>query len=112
MLGQSSPKDSKIYHSIVSAYLFLDENGNIDIEEIDSVTDDDESSEIFCDKERMLLDFIDIGDKEVHYFMAHIKAWFHTYYDYLDGYQCEIEYEVNELKSIDDFKKISFNEKI
>lgn len=106
MLGQSKPKDSKCFNAIVSAHIFIDEDGRKDIEILDFVQDDDEFTDIFCDKDHMLLEEIDIGDKNEHYFMAHIRAWFHTYYDYFDGQQADVESVITELKSIEDFTNL------
>lgn len=109
MFAQSKVEDSKSYHAIVSAHIFTDENGNKDIEILDFAEDDDEGTEIFCDKDHMLLDYIDIGEKEQYFFMAHIRAWFHSYYDYFDGYQAEVESEITELKSISDFAQLKLS---
>jgi hypothetical protein len=106
MFGQSEVKDSESFHAIVSAHIYIDENGKKDIEIFDFIHDDDKGTDIFCDIEYTLLDFIDIGDKEEHFFMAHVRSWFHSYYDYFDGYQAEVEAEVQELKSIKDFAEL------
>jgi hypothetical protein len=109
LFGQSEFKNSEPFHAIVSAYIFKDEKGNTEIEIFDFIHNDDNGSEIFCDIEYILRDYLEFGDKEEHYFMAHVKSWFHTYHDYFDGYQCEVESEVSELKTINDFAKIKFD---
>lgn len=109
LFGQSNVKNSEAFHAIVSAHMYRDDNGKIDIEILDFIHNDDEGSEIFCDIEYTLRDYLDFEDKEEHYFMAHVKSWFHTYYDYYDGYQCEVESEVSELKNISDFAKLELS---
>lgn len=106
MFGQSKLKDSKPFHAIVSAYMFKDDDGDTCIELLDFIHNDAEGTEIFCDIEYTLKDYLDFGGKEESYFMAHVKSWFYSYYDYFDGYQSEVESEVTELKSIDDFTKL------
>lgn len=111
MLGQPKPKDSKCFNAIVSAHLFIDEHGKEAIEILDFVQDDDESTDIFCDKEDMLLTSISLGEYEERFFMAHIRAWFHTYYDYYDGPQGEVESVVTELKTMDAFANLKLHHK-
>ena len=107
MFGQQLPKISEPFHAIVSAHMYRDDNGSIDIEILDFVHNDDKGSEIFCDIEYTLRDNIDFGDKEEHFFMAYVKGWFYTYHDYFDGTQCEAEFEVKELKTINDFAELN-----
>ncbi|MFJ5713132.1 hypothetical protein [Neobacillus sp. NPDC093127] len=106
MFGQSEVKNSEPFYAIVSAHMFRDDNKNAEIEILDIVHTDYDHSEIFCDIEYMVRDALDFGDKEEHFFMASVKAWFHSYHDYFDGYQCEVESVITEIKSIDELKKI------
>lgn len=109
MFGQSKVKNSEPFHAVVSAHMFVDEKGAIDVEVLDFIHDDYDQSDIFCDIEYTLRDYIDFGDKKEHFFMAYVKGWFHSYYDYFDGFQCEAEFEVTELKTINDFKNINLS---
>jgi len=102
LFGQSDVKNSETFHAIVSAHMFRDDYGKINIEILDFIRNDDDS-EIFCDIEYTLRDYLDFGNKEEYYFLAHVKSWFNSYHDYYDGYQCEVESEVIELKSIISF---------
>lgn len=109
MFGQSKPKNSDCYNAIVSAHIFIDEKERKSIEILDIVQSDDEFTDIFCDIEDMLIEEVEIGEKEQHFFMAHIRAWFHSYYDYHDGHQAEVESDITELKNIADFANLKFN---
>lgn len=109
MFANTKPKDSESYHTIVSAHIYLDENGQKDIEIFNIVDSDDEHTDVFEDIDGTLLETIevDFSESESYFFMAHVRSWFHTYEDYFDGTQCEVESEVKELKDMNDFKVIN-----
>lgn len=110
MFFQAQSEYSKFYHAIVSAHIYVDEKGVKDIEILDFVESEDEGLEIFEDIDYTLLELVDIGGKEQHYFMAHVKARYHTYNDYFDGVQGDVESEVTELKSIRDFSELELED--
>lgn len=107
MFGPTKPANSSCFNTIVSAHLYLNEHGKKEVEILSMVADDDEGTDIFCDKEDMLCDAIDIGDTDDYYFMAHIRAWFHTYNDYFDGPQADVEFVVTELATMENFTNLT-----
>lgn len=99
-------KKSEVYQAIVSAQIYVDEDGKKDIEIFNYVHDDFEGVGIFEDIEYQLLEEIDLAENEQYFFVAQVKSWFDTYHDYFAGPQGDVESEVKELNSIEDYINI------
>lgn len=87
------------YKAIVSAHIYLDDNGKKDIEVLSQVDNDD--SEMFEGINDSLLENIDIGDSDDYYFMAIVEAETvrSVGFDYVEY---DVEHTVREIKNIDD----------
>lgn len=109
MYGRKKRTISKNFHAVVVGYLYKDE-GDIHVEIFQQVDDDIEGTEIFCEVEDWLMESIDLGDKEQYFFTVHIKARFNSYYCYYSGFESEVDYELKELKSLEDFQELTFKE--
>lgn len=87
------------YKAIVSAHIYLDDEGKKDIEILSQIDNDD--CEMFEGIRHSLLDMIEIGDSEDYYFMAIVQAEtvVHRGFDYTEY---DVEHYVKEIKSIED----------
>lgn len=88
-----------VYKALVSAHIYLDDNGKKEIEILDQIDNDD--SEMFEGIQCSLLDNIDIGDSADYYFMAIVTAEIvvHRGFDYTEH---DVEHYVKEIKTIED----------
>lgn len=89
------------YKAIVSGHIWLDEDGDKDIEILTQIDNDVECTEIFCDIDHALIDNIEMGDSEDYYFIAVIESEFEkteTYYDT----EYDVNHYVKEIKTVSD----------
>ncbi len=93
------------YIAIVSGHIYLDEDGDKDIEILTQVDNDDKCTEIFCDIDHALLDSIEIGDSEDYYFIAVIESEFEQTETW-EGTEYDVNHYVKEIKTVNDFKTI------
>jgi len=89
------------FKAIVSGHIYIDENGDKDIEIFDRVDNDNEHTDIFCDIDHALLEQIETGDKKDHFFMAIVKSEF-VKCEYWEGTEWETEHDVIEIKNLND----------
>ena len=89
------------YKAIVSGFIYLDEDGDKDIEVFTQVDNDDEGTEIFCDIDHALIENIETNDGEDNYFIAVVESTF-TSSENLEGTDYDIEHDVKEITSISD----------
>ena len=93
-----------IYTALISARIFLDDDGDPDIEPLTSVDDNHEHNEIFDDIDQALLAQIDpVFDKDGnYYFMAIVKAEFTKDFTPEGGMDYDIDYDVQLINSLND----------
>ena len=89
------------YKAIVSGHIWIDEDGDKEIEIFTKITNDEQGTDIFCDIDHALLEDIETGDDEDYYFMAVIEAEFERTTTF-DGTEYDVNLFVKEIKSISD----------
>ncbi|GIN74012.1 hypothetical protein J14TS2_44870 [Bacillus sp. J14TS2] len=89
------------FKAIVSAHIWLDDDGHKDIEILTQVDNDDDIGDIFCDIDHALLDNIDVGDSTDYYFMAIVESEF-VRTETLEGVEYDVEHSVSEINSVTD----------
>jgi hypothetical protein len=91
------------YKAIVSAHIWLDDNGRENVEILSKIDNDEKGTEVFDDIDHALLSEIDIGGSKDYYFIAIVESEF-VEYQTLEGTEYDVEHEVTEIKSIQDIK--------
>lgn len=99
--NEKTPKTN--FTALVSAHIWVNENGNKEIELLDFVHNDHNGTDIFSEIDSILLEEINTGDKKDHFFMAIVNSEF-VRYDYWEGEEWDVESEVIEIKKLDDIK--------
>lgn len=90
------------FKALVSAHIWIEGNGEKDIEILTQIDNDEKATDIFCDIDHALLSDIEIGDSSDYYFIAIVESEF-SRHDYSEGIEYEVEHYVKEIKSINDF---------
>lgn len=87
--------------AIVSAHIWLDDNGRKNIEILSQVDNDDNYTDIFDDVDHALLIQIEpnFEQSKSYFFMAIVKSEF-VKWQSLDGDEYDVEHAVTEIKSI------------
>lgn len=92
-----------VYTAIVTAHIFADEEGDKFLEILHCVDDEEVYTGVFDDMDHAIMDDIDPKGSGDYYFMAIVKAEFVTSRSW-EGEETDIEYEVIEIKSLEDVK--------
>jgi hypothetical protein len=103
------------YKAIVSAHIYLDDEGDKDIEILSQVHNDEKYTGIFDDVDHALLDQIEVDfekdfpqcETKSYFFMAIVESEF-IKQDYYDGAEYDVEHTVTEIKSVEGLT-IKFN---
>ncbi|PAD70596.1 hypothetical protein CHH83_01995 [Bacillus sp. 7586-K] len=90
------------YKAIVSAHIWIDEDGDKDIEILTQIDNDDKGTDIFCDIDHALIDNIETGDSDDYYFIAIIESKFERT-ETLEGIEYDAEHDITEIKKVEDF---------
>lgn len=90
-----------IYKALVSGHIWLDNDGDKEIEILTQVDNDDKGTDIFCDIDHALKYQIDTGESLDYYFNAIIESKF-IKTETFEGIEYDVEHVVTEIKSIND----------
>ena len=90
--------------AIVSAHIYLDEDGDKDIEILTQVDNDNRTTDIFDDISHALLDQIEpkFDESGSYFFIAVVKSEF-IRTEYFEGVEYDVEHDVTEINSLADF---------
>jgi hypothetical protein len=89
------------FKAIVSGHIWVDEDGDKDIEILTQIDNDEKGTDIFCDIDHALIDSIETGDSDDYYFIAVIESEFEKTVTY-EGVDYDVNHYVKEIKTIDD----------
>lgn len=89
------------YKAIVSGHIWIDDDGDKEIEILTQIDNDKKGTDIFCDIDHALIDNIETGDSEDYYFIAIVESKF-TSYQTWEGMEYDTEHYVKEIKTIND----------
>lgn len=92
-----------IYKAIVSAHIWLDNEGDKEIEILTQVHNDCRGTGIFDDIDHALLEQIDIGESNDYYFLATVESGF-IKTETFEGIEYDVDHYVTEIKAIEDLR--------
>lgn len=92
------------YKAVVSGHIWIDEDGDKDIEILTQIDNYEKGTDIFCDIDHALIDNIETGDSDDYYFIAVIESKFEKTHTF-EGVEYDTEHYVKEIKTITDLSE-------
>lgn len=104
MVYETKPsRRSDNYFAVVTGYIYKKENGENEIHLLTEFDTDVYGTGVFTDIEDYLLQEIQLGEKNSHFFKAFVTSWFEMTYGDLDGWETDVGCTVVELSGMIDF---------
>ena len=88
--------------AIVTGHIWINEDGDKEIEILSQIDNDDKGTDIFCDIDHALIDNIETGDSEDYYFIAVIESEFERT-ETFEGVEFDTNHYVKEIKPVSGF---------
>jgi hypothetical protein len=95
-----------VYTALVSAHIYRDEDGNLDIEVFNRIDNDEKGTEIFDDVDHAILDQVEpeFDFNEEYFFIAVVESRF-VEYNTQEGRDYALEHDVRVIKRLSDLPK-------
>jgi hypothetical protein len=94
---------SMVYTALVSAHIYRDEDGNLDIEVFNHIDNDEKATGIFDDVDHAILDQVEpeFDFNEEYFFITVVESRF-VEYDTQEGREYAVEHDVRVIKRLSD----------